>query len=512
MIEDDDGPRPPPKQDPTPEVQAMFDQALKEQRAKEAADKAAKEAAKHVENEAAKLIVLPPSASPKKIKGTNGAKPATNGAKPPTDPSGEPQLESRKNPSGHAASLQNTIEVVKRLPVTFRHDVFHDKMLIEGRAIGINHGDSIDDVCLKVRTAIIGNQNGFDPGTPNIHDAVRIICLANEFDPILDYLNSLKHDGTSRIDTWLTTYLGAEDNELNRAVGRKVLIAAVRRARSPGCKFDTILVLEGEVQGRGKSTALRDLAGDENFSDAEILSADQRTQQEQVRGVWIYELAELAGLRKADVERVKQFASKTCDSARPAYGRSRVDQPRRCIFIGTTNDSKYLQDATGNRRFWPVTTDKIDLDALRRDRDQLWAEAAACEAQGEPLTLDPSLWAAAGERQASRLISDPWEDILSGLESFAPMSAGSIVLWQGAPGEPSEWRVSSDYVCKTFLRLDPDRVNSSTSRRLGAVMRRLGWTGPKPIRFQKVVQGYTKPATDAADTKPADTKPASAAE
>lgn len=287
--------------------------------------------------------------------------------------------------------------------------------MVEGHELEIRLGESIDDICLRVRTAIIGRHQ-FDPGNQNTFDAVRRTCLAHQFDPVLDYLNTLRHDGVLRLDTWLTSYLGAEDNPLNRAIGRKMLVAAVRRARQPGCKFDQIVVLEGE-QGGGKSSALRILAGDENFSDAEILSADQREQQELIAGVWICELSELAGLRKTEIEKVKLFASKTCDSARPAYGRARVDRLRRCIFVGTTNDAEYLQDPTGNRRFWPVSTGTIDLAALRRDRDQLWAEAAKAN---EELTIPPALWPAATERQASRLVSDPWEDVLENIERLAP--------------------------------------------------------------------------------------------
>src|SRR6516225_2574115 len=338
----------------------------------------------------------------------------------PTKVSGRP-YEHRKNPSGTPASLQNTILAIGKLGIQCRYDVFHDKLMVEGLELKINVGESIDDICLRIRTAIIHREQ-FDPGNQNTYDAVRLACLSNQFDPVVDYLDGLKHDGEPRIDTWLTVYLGAEDNTLNRAIGRKMLIGAVRRAHEPGCKFDYVVVLEG-AQGSGKSTALRILAGDANFSDAEILSADSRGQQELIVGVWIFELSELAGLRKTDVEKVKMFASKTCDSARPAYGRSRVDRPRRCIFVGTTNDAEYLQDATGNRRFWPVLTGTIDLAALRRDRDQLWAEAAT--ANEEP-TIPQELWGAAAERQNSRLIADPWDDRLEGLERLAP-SGDSIV-------------------------------------------------------------------------------------
>jgi predicted P-loop ATPase len=120
-----------------------------------------------------------------------------------------------------------------------------------------------------------------------------------------------------------------------------MLIAAVRRVRSPGCKFDYIVVLEGS-QGVGKSSLLKILAGEDNFSDNEVLGLDKREQQEAIQGVWIYEIAELEGLGRSDVTKVKLFASKTVDSARPAYARSRVDRPRQGIFVATTNEETYL--------------------------------------------------------------------------------------------------------------------------------------------------------------------------
>ena len=137
------------------------------------------------------------------------------------------------------------------------------------------------------------------------------LCLENRFDPVVEYLDSLEWDGVSRIDEWLTTYLGAEDTELNRAIGRIALIAQVRRARDPGCKFDQIIVLES-AEGEFKSTALQVLAGGpENFSDQTILGRGDQEQQELLRGVWLYEIADLSNIRKAEVEDVKAFARRS---------------------------------------------------------------------------------------------------------------------------------------------------------------------------------------------------------
>src|SRR5262249_42139265 len=153
-------------------------------------------------------------------------------------------------------------------------------------------------------------------------------------------------DGKKRIDTWVIIYLDCKDTPLNRAIGRLVLIAACRRARQPGCKFDNITVLEGP-EGTNKSTAIRILAGDENFSDQSILGASDKEVQEQLEGIWMHENADLAGMVRAEVERVKAFASRQVDRARPAYGRVREDRQRRSIEWGTTNNKEYLLGQTG---------------------------------------------------------------------------------------------------------------------------------------------------------------------
>ena len=188
-----------------------------------------------------------------------------------------------------------------------------------GRSPILKRRDNLDQTVQILRVKI-HKAYGFDPGTQNTYDALMQLCLENEFDPVLDYLNALQWDGTSRLDRWLSTYIGADDTELNREFGRLALIAAVRRVRSPGCKFDPILVLEGPM-GTNKSKAIEILAGVENFCDQSIFGARDREQQELLAGVWLYEIAELSNIRKTEVEHIKAFASRTHDRARPAYGR-----------------------------------------------------------------------------------------------------------------------------------------------------------------------------------------------
>ena len=222
-----------------------------------------------------------------------------------------------------------------------------------------------------------------------------------------------KWDGVPRIDRWLVTYGGAKDSDYVRAVGALVLVAAVRRVRSPGCKFDEMLVLENPEQGTDKSSALQALAvNPEWFSDNLPLGLPPKETIEALSGHWIMEVSELQGMRKSDIEKVKAFLSRQTDRARMAYDRTTTEARRQCVIIGTTNSDKYLRDLTGNRRIWPVRVDRFDLEALKRDRDQLWAEAAAREASGASIRLPEELWAAAAAEQAERVVDNPFLSVL----------------------------------------------------------------------------------------------------
>ena len=384
-----------------------------------------------------------------------------------------------------AKSLANTILALGTLGITGRHNVYHNHMLVSGGGLPEYYGPKLNDPIVRaVRKKILGSRHHFDPSKENVQEALKELCEQNPFDPVADYLYGLKWDGAPRLDRWLIDYMGAENTELNQSFGRKILLAGVRRVRQPGCKFDYMLVTEG-VQGTGKSSAWCALAGDENFSDQAIKWDDQRQQQELAAGAWIHESAELVGLRKSDVEAVKSFLSRRYDKARPAYGHFREDQPRRGIFVGTVNPvagrAEYLTDPTGNRRFWPVKVKRIDLEALKRDRDQLWAEAAHYEAKGEPLAIPESLYGAATIEQDKRLIHEPWADILSDvkgsceLEGFERISTTGLL--QGPP-----------------LMLMPERIGQREYLRAGVAMRALGWDGPKPVRLARVGWTEARPA------------------
>ena len=345
----------------------------------------------------------------------------------------------------------------------FTHDTFHRRRLVDGNELS-------HQTCRELRNEIIRKYEA-DPGPDNVANAAQSLCDQNSFNPVVEYLGLLKWDGVKRVDRWLARYLGAQDTPLNRAIGRLLLVAMVRRAKQPGCKFDFVPILEGP-QDIGKSLAIKALAGEENFTDVDPTHLDEKGQQETLAGVWIAELCELSGMKKADIDKTKAFITRTNDRARAAYGRFVTDQPRACIFVGTTNEINYLRDMTGNRRFWPVKVSKIDIGALTRDRDQLFAEAALIEAGGEPLILPADLHADAKAEQEGRVVEDPWEAILAGITgSLHPARDGG-----------DEWRVHTKELFN-HLDIPLERRAPQQAQRIAAIMRRLGW---EPVENQKI--------------------------
>lgn len=230
-------------------------------------------------------------------------------------------------------------------------------------------------------------------GNGKIDGALSLHSTKHAFNEIQDYLKGLRWDGVPRLDTLFIDYLGAVDDAYTRAVTRKAFVAAVTRAMEPGAKFDNMVILAGP-QGIGKSTLL-DKMSKGWFNDG-IRSFEGKEASELIQGVWLVEIAELDAFRRTDVARIKQFLSLRNDRFRAAYGRHVKEMPRCCVFFGTTNATDYLQDRTGNRRFWPVDVGKKDpvkdvWADLPGEIDQLWAEAVVRWQTGEPLFLKGDL-------------------------------------------------------------------------------------------------------------------------
>ena len=247
-------------------------------------------------------------------------------------------------------------------------------------------------------------------------------------------------------------------------MGVLLIVAMVRRAVQPGCKFDIMTILEGP-QGCGKSSLAAALAGgSENFTDVPLLGRDTKVVAEALVGKWVAEVSELVGLKRSEVEDVKALISRTDDRARPAYGRFVESYPRTCVLIGTTNSAEYLADDTGNRRFVPVRVGQVDLTAFIRDRDQLFAEAVVREKGYGPLTLPRSVWRDAAAEAETRRVTDPWiERLREGLKQ----SPG-----QSLPGGCK--RITNTAVEARPLP-EPHNCNPGTFRRITRAMRDLGW-------------------------------------
>ncbi len=262
-----------------------------------------------------------------------------------------------------------------------------------------------DDLALKHYVAC---HYRFEPSQTLCFEAHSFVARKYAHHPVRNYLSSLVWDKTPRLDTWLVKAFGAlGPKDYVRAIGRKVLTAAVARVFEPGIKFDYVMVLEGD-QGKGKSMSLGILASRAWFTDG-LGDIKNKDVVDQMTGKWIVELGELASIRGSENEHTKSFLSRQVDRVRMSYGRRSEDYPRQSVFIGSTNASEYFTDETGNRRYWPLKIEKADREWIRSNRDQLWAEAVTRYELGEDLYLSEELESVAREQQNKRFEVDEWE-------------------------------------------------------------------------------------------------------
>ena len=297
--------------------------------------------------------------------------------------------------------------------------------------------------------------------------AIDLVAREHGFHPVRDYLNAQAWDRRPRIDKWLSYYLGAAPTPYTAAIGRWFLIALVARIMRPGCKADYMMVLEGP-QGAKKSTACAILGG-AWFSDSLPDVTAGKDVAVHLNGKWIIEVAEMSALGKAETAALKAFITRDTERYRPPYGREEVIAPRQCLFIGTTNKEMYLRDETGGRRFWPVKVGSLDTDALRHDRDQLFAEAVAAFNAGERWWPDADFERQhIAPEQEARFEADAWED--------------PIRDWLG-----SQAKCTVATVASSALHMERARIGTADQRRIMATLERLGWgrrpRGDKGQRF-----------------------------
>ena len=339
------------------------------------------------------------------------------------------------------------------------------------------------------------------------------VCFAKvaddrRFHPIRDYLNSLPAwDGVSRIDTLLARCLEADDTPYVRSVTRKTFAAAVARIYRPGTKFDCVLVFDG-AQGIGKSTLFKDLVGDEYYSESlSLTDMDDKSGAEKLQGFWAVEIPEFAGMKKADIEKVKGFLSTSDDKYRPSYGKTVESHPRQCIILGTVNGERgYLRDITGNRRFWIVKVHQEEQvkrwHFTPEERDQIWAEAKAVYESGEKLYLEGEMIEAAEEAQREAMEQDERygmvQEYLNILlpDNWAVMDVFGRQAYIRSPDDPIHPKgmnlrltVSNMEIwCECFGKKAED-LKPADSHMLGTIMKRMeGWKGGK----SKTMKHYGK--------------------
>ena len=343
-------------------------------------------------------------------------------------------------------------------------------------------------------------------GSPMIQNALTEVLKKRSFHPVKEFIEGVTWDGVSRVENFFSDYLGAEETEYVRKVTRLWFAAAVARIYEPGCKFDEMIVLVGG-QGIGKSWTIAKLAG-EWFSDS-LKNLDNKEAGEHLQGAWIIEFGEMAGMKKSEVEEIKAFLSKTSDAYRVAYDRVVTDFPRKCVFIGTTNDPSFLRDQTGNRRFYPIVVDKSKrkhnpFEALSQEIvHQIWAEALVIYKNGEPLFLDTTIKRFAEEIQKEHTLSDPREGLI---DMFLEMPLPK--KWKELkPYERHNWfkkyqsatekqnivgnreKVSAIEIwCECFGNKQQD-FNSWNGREIAEMIRIQGWKERRPSRTRFIHYG-----------------------
>lgn len=382
------------------------------------------------------------------------------------------------------ADNQHNIRLaLAKLGLTFRYNAFANTALVTHDGAT----QPLDDAVLNRAWLQLDEVFGFRPPIEFFQIVVGDLARRDSFHPVRDYLDALTWDRTPRIDTWLSTYGGACDTDYTRAVGSIFLVAAVRRVRTAGCKFDELLILESE-QGLLKSQALRALCPEDEswFSDDLPLGVDAKQVIERTAGKWLIEASELQGYTNAEIDRLKGMLARQVDGpVRLAYGRLSVEVPRQFVMAGTTNKlTEYLRDSTGNRRFWPVRCQRFDLDALRRDRDQIWAEAACRESAAGSIRLPENLWSVAAAEQEARREIDPWEELLDDRVAGGFEREAILVeeLWR-ALGDAGNFRKRND------------------ASRLSQIMQRRGFTRKKKVDVTFLDRNGQAPLVEAGGEK-----------
>ena len=341
-------------------------------------------------------------------------------------------------------------------------------------------GEPWDNVATSDIRQWFEQQHSLKPSKGDVEDVTEYLARKNSFDPLEDYFRKLKWDGVERMDTWLATYLGVVgDVDYIRAVGRSVLISGAGRALYPGCKVDTMLLLQG-AQGTLKSTAIKVLCPNDDWHEDNLGDIRHKDAEIQLGSVFIQEISELASFKRADIETLKSFLSRSETKIRGAYERHWRKVKRRNIFIGTTNAKVYLYDDTGNRRFYPAEVgSRIQIAKLEADRDQLWAEACAAFLHGEGWVIrDERILEMLEDQRDRAQAHDPWEEIID-----IGISNGNGV---GIDSFGRNYTTVRD-VMRTILDMPVERVTRGHEMRVASILATLGWRKSERCRISGVM-------------------------
>lgn len=362
----------------------------------------------------------------------------------------------------HQGNIRRAIELLGH---ELSYNEFADKLLLDNRPL--------EDPQWKALYLEVDSEYRFQPPIDYFKMVIEVAAVQNAFHPVKQYLDALVWDMKPRIDTWLIRCAGVEDTPYTRSISAIMLIAAVRRIRHPGTKYDEMVVFES-AQGLNKSSALRALCPNEGwFSDDLRLNLQAQQMIEATLGKWIVEASELSGKRKTEIEQLKAMLSRQVDGpARMAYAHFAVERPRHFILVGTTNSKVYLNDPTGARRFWPQAVQRFDVALILKHRDQIWAEACERELKGESIRLPEALWPAAMEQQEKRREIDPWEELLRIFVEQDVTDSLKGQLWFGVDGRK---RAATEALWNT-IGVPKERRDRYGQLRITEIMQRLGFT------------------------------------
>ena len=382
---------------------------------------------------------------------------------------------SGNNPKTTIDSARKLLSGVPQLSNAIWFDSFYNNVMTSLPRIG--GGDPIpqwgrpwedvDDLYLMVYAQ---SQVGLDIGKETTRSAVDFYARQHQKHAVRDWLGGLPAwDMEPRLGTFMSKYLGAEQNAYTASAGTNFLVSLIARVMRPGCKADCMPILEGQ-QGLLKSTALRVLAGDHWFGEL-TNDLDDKDALISLQGRWLIEIPELDSILKADPKTVKRLLSTQSDRFRAPYDRRAGDHPRQFIFAGTTNEDDYLKDHTGGRRFWPIACSSVDIEALAQDREQLFAEALLAFQQGLPWWEMPE---SAKLEVAARTEHDPWQEI--------------IALWISKSVKAGP-KLTIAIVADEALGIPGSGVHVGISKRIAKCLRALGWTDKRKTGERFWVRG-----------------------